>query len=104
MLLFDFQAVLFLENPRIRQPFAQNPSAGQQIEPLPKFHDKNPVQRYRKIIHNFVHGNWYFNVSYVYSQIAVCDRAFAFAFAFASHGTPSWTRGEPRTHTSNTRA
>ena len=60
MLLSDLQAVLFLKNPKIRQPFAQNPSAGHQIEPLPQFDDKNPVQRYRKIIHIFVHSNWHF--------------------------------------------
>ena len=75
LLWFNFEAVLSLENPEIRQPcvglLSRTPNRAK-----PKFEDKTPVQRYRNIIHNFVHSCWRLDVSYVHLRAAVRDRAF----------------------------
>ena len=68
LLWFDLGTVLFLENPKIRQTLAH--------EPNPQFADKNPVHRYRNIIHILFTATG-ITMFHMYSQTAVRNRAFA---------------------------
>ena len=78
-LSIDFAAVIFLKNRLVSQnsiPLRRIVKRGTKSNPIHNLKTKMWFKDI-EISHNFVHSCWHLDVSYVYVQTAVGDRAFA---------------------------